>query len=81
MNPNTDKPRLLRATVARFAYQPKSGRAHWWLMDNPEKGWASFGRQYNNVTEILETWDVVLGNCGQDEFGTYVEIKPAEVKS
>ena len=64
-----NKNHLLKSTVIRLASD-----GAWWLMNNPEKGWSSFGFRYSSLFEVLEHWNVQIGALGADEFGTFISV-------
>jgi len=66
---------LFQATVARLDSQ-----GSWWLMNTPEKGWASFGYRYASLGEITDRWNVRLGEPSKDSCSVFVPVDPAPEK-
>jgi len=63
------KNHLLQDTVAR----PLSA-GHWALMNKQETGTSSSAITYKSLEAICAAWDVVIGEKGEDEYGTFVRV-------
>ena len=61
---------LFGPTVAR------PGNGGWWLLNKPEKGWASQGRFYRTLRDIAVNMRVAFTEVGRDDLGTFVRIEP-----
>lgn len=64
--------RPFQATVARI---DKDGKV--WLMNQPEKGWESFGYRYDGINAILADWCVNVTGIGRDKHSEFYAIEPA----
>lgn len=49
----------------------------WWVMNHPEKGWASYGRYYPTLWAIAREYAFDFLGFGQDEHSMYVAVQPA----
>lgn len=62
-------PKLFSDTVARWDGE------RWWVMNHPEKGFASFGYWFWTLKEIEVEFNVDIGEESADRFGRYVPLK------
>lgn len=46
------------------------------LVNQPAKGWSSYGHEYSTLNDLLDEWDVRLGPHGQDGCSAYIEAHP-----
>ena len=63
--------RLFQATVIRPAPD-----GSWWLMDRPEEGWASYGRQFKGLREIANHYALDFTGTGRDEHSEFISVQP-----
>ena len=63
---------LFQATVAR---QDSTGL--WWLMNDRDGGWESFGKRFRSLREIAATYKVRFAEVGRDNHSLFVAINPA----
>ena len=49
---------------------------HPWLLNKRETGWGSLGFQYNSWADLLDEWNIDVGNPETDKHGTYWPIIP-----
>jgi hypothetical protein len=48
----------------------------YWLVNNPAKGWSSFGYCYKSVEEIASAYSLNFIGFGEDEYSLYVVVEP-----
>lgn len=63
--------RLFNPTIARVDLQGTI-----WLVNSPDKGWASFAYPYASLEELQDRWDVRITTFGVDHHSPYYNVLP-----
>lgn len=64
---------IYQPTVAR----PNPRLAGWLMMNRQTAGWASYGRHYDTLVELVMGLCVELGHARADACSRYVEVRPS----
>lgn len=53
----------------------RDAKGQLFLMNRPEKGWASYGIPYPSEQAVLDEWDVTIGPWTSDKFSAFAPVK------
>lgn len=70
--PPQEKKSLFQDTVLR-----RDAKGQLFLMNRPEKGWASYGIPYPSEQAVLDEWNVTIGPWTKDRFSAYAPVRKA----
>jgi hypothetical protein len=65
---------VFQATVIR-----RDDRGWWWIMNNPDHGWASYGYRYKILWKIARKFRLRFVGFGADSESAFIGVEPLPV--
>lgn len=60
------KTKLFQSTIIRLRDNK------FYLMNHPDKGWASFAFEFSTLDHITDNFDITLGELSKDKYSEYI---------